>query len=117
MIGEVPIVRLDDFMMQNNLPAPDLIKIDTQGSEARILASLPFVLQKNPRTIVFAEFWPHGMRSVGSSPEDFLAIIEANDIEMRDTVAGLPLLTKEQVIGKTPDTHFINLLLSAGGRL
>jgi hypothetical protein len=35
---EVPQWRLDDYVNRHKLPAPDLIKMDTQGSEHLIIA-------------------------------------------------------------------------------
>jgi FkbM family methyltransferase len=36
--------RLEDYMKENNLPIPDLIKLDTQGSEIDILKGAPNLL-------------------------------------------------------------------------
>ncbi len=69
---QVPGVPLDDF--HDRIDGALAIKIDVQGAE-------PFAIAGGPKTLaradlVIMEFWPHGMREVGSDPEitiDFVA--------------------------------------------
>lgn len=44
VIQPMNMVRLEDFMNAKNLPIPDLIKLDTQGSEIDILKGAPNLL-------------------------------------------------------------------------
>jgi FkbM family methyltransferase len=52
---EVPIWRLDDFVQRENLPQPDLIKLDTQGSELEIFAGATEALHH--ARVIFLETW------------------------------------------------------------
>lgn len=52
---DVPIWRLDDFIRRENLPQPDLIKLDTQGSELEIFLGATEALQH--AKVVFLEAW------------------------------------------------------------
>ena len=52
---EVRQYTLDDYVAQFGLPLPDLIKLDTQGSEAAILAHCPRCLEH--ADLIFAETW------------------------------------------------------------
>lgn len=56
-------------------PPPDVMKIDTQGSEARILRSLPALVAARPHLVLAVEFWPHGLRAAGSSADYLIAIL------------------------------------------
>ena len=52
---DVPSVSLDDYRLEQGLPAPELIKLDTQGSELRILKGAAQLLEKVEAII--AEVW------------------------------------------------------------
>lgn len=52
---QVPIFRLDDYASQNGLAPPDVIKIDTQGSEAVILNGAVQALKS--AGVLFLETW------------------------------------------------------------
>ena len=51
----VPKFRLDDFVAQNHLPAPEVIKMDCQGVEDRILAGAAQALRS--AKLLFVETW------------------------------------------------------------
>ncbi len=53
-----------------------LLKIDTQGSEVRVLRGARKALERT--RWVIAEFWPYGLERAGCTVEEFCAIIEAN---------------------------------------
>jgi FkbM family methyltransferase len=52
---DVPMRRLDDLVLREDLATPDLIKLDTQGSEMEILAGAPDCLKR--AKVVFLESW------------------------------------------------------------
>lgn len=56
-------------------PRIDVVKIDTQGSEARVLAGMQRTLRHsaNRFVIIVAEFWPYGLARAGSSAGDLIA--------------------------------------------
>lgn len=43
---ELPIVRLDNFIEQNNLPTPDILKIDAEGYDLKVLKGAGKFLSK-----------------------------------------------------------------------
>jgi len=53
-----------------------LLKIDTQGSEVRILRGARKALERTRWMI--AEFWPYGLERAGCSVDEFCSIVEAN---------------------------------------
>ena len=48
---EVPVVTLDKFLHETGEPFPDIIKIDTEGTENLILAESKEVLDRKPIVI------------------------------------------------------------------
>ena len=67
----VPAARLDDFY--DRILGPLAVKIDTQGAEPLVVASGPMTLAK--ADLIIMEFWPHGMREIGSNPETVIDFI------------------------------------------
>jgi len=67
---EVPVTSLDDFFAGSGV-AVDLIKLDTQGAEGLVLEGAQSLLAQPQLTIV-SEFWPAGLRSLGTDPAEFL---------------------------------------------
>jgi FkbM family methyltransferase len=64
-----------DSYFGSNPPRIDVMKIDTQGSEARVLAGMQRTLRHsaNRFVIIVAEFWPYGPARAGSSAGDLIA--------------------------------------------
>ena len=54
-VFDLPVHRMDDFVSAKGLSAPDLIKLDTQGSEMEILEGAPRSLAC--ASVVFVECW------------------------------------------------------------
>jgi FkbM family methyltransferase len=54
----LPAVRLDDVVAKNHLSAPDLLKLDTQGSELQILRGASQTLTQTFLVEVEVEFYP-----------------------------------------------------------
>lgn len=71
---EVPVYTLDDWLAAN-LPgrAPDIIKIDVQGYEAKLLRGARATLETH-RPIVFCEITADAMAAAGDSSDDLLTL-------------------------------------------
>jgi FkbM family methyltransferase len=71
----VECIDLDSFIASTGLLA-NLVKLDTQGSEASILKGMQATLSKQAEGIkLILEFWPFGLKENNSSPEELLSLL------------------------------------------
>ena len=66
---EVEAIPLDRVIPSSRL---DLLKIDVQGFELNVLHGATQLLEQNRALVIMFEFWPSGLRKVGSTPEELL---------------------------------------------
>lgn len=85
---EVPIVRLDDELVKLGIETIDVLKIDIQGFEAHAIAGVQELLRRSPNMFLMSEFWPTGMRTAGSSPEDYLAMLRDLGFSLQEMTKG-----------------------------
>lgn len=73
---EVEMVRLDDFFGGMAwTQAIDLLRMDVQGAERLVLDGAGKLLE-HPRLLIVMEFWPVGLRNLGTDPQQFLTWLE-----------------------------------------
>jgi FkbM family methyltransferase len=70
---EVTAVTLDSVIPDHRV---DLMKIDVQGFEFDVLQGAVQIIQANPALLILFEFWPHGLRLSGASPEELLKLLQ-----------------------------------------
>lgn len=74
---------LDSLLAGGAIPLPDLIKVDTQGAEALVLAGAKnLIAQKKAWWIL--ELWKMGLEAAGSSLQDIKALIDSYGLELVD---------------------------------
>jgi len=66
------MIDLDHLLAENQIDAVQLIKMDIQGAEGLALRGMLETLAKNPKVIIFTEFWPWGIEETGESAACFL---------------------------------------------
>ena len=69
----VPAVRLDDVLRGRDLPHPIVLKLDTQGSEVRVLEGARETLARTDHII--SEYWFEGLVAQGDSAARFAEIM------------------------------------------
>ena len=79
-ILEVETVALDHFIPDGRV---DIIKIDTQGAEGLVLEGARNILRTSSNLKIFMEFWPAGLRSVGSDPLPLLNEVQDYGFKIR----------------------------------
>lgn len=65
---KLPVCAGDEYLRANNIPFPDLIKIDTDGFEGLVLRGLSGTI-KEARPIIFSEFSPESRRFINSEAQ------------------------------------------------
>lgn len=94
---EVPIETLDRIVESGRAPAPDLVKIDVEGYEARVLHGMERVLERD-RPVLMLEIHPAFMAQYGDSPEEmdrFLAERGYEKVLLRRPGVGKPSIHKQ----------------------
>jgi hypothetical protein len=72
---DVKTTTLDHFLKSIPEGHIDFIKMDTQGAEGLILEGADFVL-RYPDLKMIIEFWPWGLKSLGTNPLQLLKKLE-----------------------------------------
>jgi FkbM family methyltransferase len=94
MVETLPMVPLDDYVVQKNLPPPDMIKLDVQGAELDVLKGGETLLQGTK--YVLMEVSLHRWNKDAPMIEDVINYMVSRGFELIDIV----------------DTHFVqNYLL------
>jgi len=108
----VPSDTLDNLMEREAIEEINLIKIDVQGAEAKVVAGAKGVLQKSNDCVMMTEFWPYGLTNCGSSPSAYLTMLE--DIGLRlyslEGTIVRPVLDHQALIASCPGRVYRNLV-------
>jgi FkbM family methyltransferase len=82
---DVRCTTLDSLLATYAMPRVDLIKMDVQGSELRVLKGAAKTLAAHPEAKIIIEFWPFGLRNAGAEPEEVLKILRDAGYHFTDT--------------------------------
>ena len=69
---EVTARPLDALLRENKIDTVDLIKIDVQGYEPKVIAGLRETITASPNLTLLTEFWPQGIDEAGEDANEFL---------------------------------------------
>jgi FkbM family methyltransferase len=67
----VNVTTLDAFFSREHQRLPDIVKSDTQGSEAKIFKGAKELFSRGWRPVMILEFWPFGLNKSGDDPLTF----------------------------------------------
>jgi len=68
---EIESITLDSFF-KDHKGKIDFIKMDIQGAEGKALKGMKSVLKNNKNIKILTEFWPYGLKRIGTGDEQFL---------------------------------------------
>ncbi len=117
---EVEVDTVDAMLRDTGVERVDLIKIDVQGFEGHVLRGMRQTIRRPDPLILLTEFWPFGLRSAGTSPEDLLIELEFAGLRLYElTEKGrLELLTdKPAFIERHSGRKYANIVAARGPRL
>lgn len=83
---EVETITMNDFLKQEKIKV-NFVKIDTQGAEGLIFEKASDLLSF-PRLTILMEFWPQGMRNIGSDPLGLLRKLKKEKFKMSVSING-----------------------------
>lgn len=93
----VPIMTLDAFVTQSGESAPDIVKIDVEGAEVRVLRGMRKHLLTHAPLVILVELHPEAVADLGDSLEEIFPLAHANDFriylpngQVLDSLAGEP---------------------------
>lgn len=120
---EIETISLDSFLDNSNENVTDdiVIKMDTQGSEGLIIKGSEKFFLNNKNIKILMEFWPKGLRNMGTDPLELLNKLQSYGFEIKlldEKNKSLKNCNKKNIIDFCDDpTEIIdqvNLLLEKG---
>ena len=78
---EIEMIRLDDFFKAYTGKI-NFIKIDTQGADEAVVQGMHHLLEMNKEVKILTEFWPFGLKSFGTDPEQYLRLLIDNGFKL-----------------------------------
>jgi FkbM family methyltransferase len=83
---DIEAVRLDEYF-QHDPHGIDVVKTDTQGAEGLILEGMTGLLERRPDgPTIFMEFWPHGLKGMGTNAGELLKRLQADHYRFHEFV-------------------------------
>ena len=110
---EVEVVTVDALLGELGISSVDVVKIDVQGYEGRVLEGMRQTLDRSPKVTILMEFWPHGLRCSGTQPDELLRSLEKMGFQMcevRSNGALAHVRDPEALIGRYPGRKYTNIV-------
>lgn len=107
---------LDAILEKEGIDTIQLIKIDVQGAEAKVVAGAASVLSRSADCLVMTEFWPFGLARCGSSPRAYLRSLESLGFHLYSLERNrlLPIESHDKLIESCPGRVYRNLIGAKG---
>jgi FkbM family methyltransferase len=111
--------RLDTALAGRKLAGPVLLKVDTQGAEARVLGGAAGILASVDR--VYCEYWPYGLVRMGDTPARLLealsgfgygCVVRPDGVPPLEPMARLAERVQRAIPVDGRSTEHLDLLLS-----
>ena len=78
----VDCITVDELLEENKIENLDLIKIDVQGYEPKVLKGMLNIVKSSKKLMLLSEFWPKGMLQAGESPKNFLTMLRKMQFQL-----------------------------------
>jgi len=72
---DVELITLDEIIGEEHV---DIIKIDVEGYEVKVLQGAKNILSRNDKPIFFSEFWMDGLKKAGNTNIEYFEIFNKN---------------------------------------
>jgi FkbM family methyltransferase len=117
---QVEVATVDGMLEDCGVEKVDLVKIDVQGYEGHVLRGMRQTIQRSGGLILLTEFWPFGLRSAGTSPEDLLMELEQAGLRLYELTGKgrlVHLTDKHGFIERHPGRKYANIVAVRGDQL
>ncbi|MFX0135780.1 MAG: FkbM family methyltransferase [Candidatus Hodarchaeota archaeon] len=101
----VETVTFNEYFKNKHI---DVIKIDAEGYEVKIFRGAEQILSRNPKLIIFSEFWPEGLRGAGTSPEEYIDLVSKHGFNIQIIKNGrLKRISNKEVLNLDKSSNFL----------
>ena len=110
---DVESVTIDEYFKEND-KLFNIIKIDSEGSEAKIINGMEKFLTKNRKLIMMTEFFPFLIKKSGDEPKQYLKSLENSGFELYnilDDNKETNKINSESFLKIEPDSEYCTNLL------
>jgi FkbM family methyltransferase len=105
----IEATNLDDYFKGADHKI-DIIKLDVQGSEMKVLEGMTSIIKQNENLKIITEFWPIGLRNSGSSPKNFLNKLEEYGFALYQIGQHVELVDATHLLRRFNDEGFTTVL-------
>ena len=115
---EVELITLDALLGELGIAAVDVVKMDVQGYECRVLQGMRRTLEGSPNLTIMMEFWPHALRCAGTPPEEFLPALEKMGFAISELKPGgalTPIRDHTALIRRYPGRQYATIVACRAG--
>ncbi len=109
----VSVVKIDDVVKDSG--RLDVVKIDVQGAEPRVLGGMSRTLEANEHIRVISEFWPEGLQQSDVDPGDFLESMRERGfkvLNIDDDARELHAMENDELIELCRKIRYTNVLFT-----
>jgi len=110
---DVDVTPLDLLLKELGITTVDLVKIDVQGFEGRVLRGMRETIARSPNLTILMEFWPHGLQCAQPNPAELLTDLEDMGLVVSELRSDGTLRLVEDhkaLIEKYPGRQYTNLV-------
>ena len=110
---DVESITIDEYFKEND-KLFNFIKIDSEGSEAKIINGMEKFLTKNRKLIMMTEFFPFLIKKSGDEPKQYLKSLENSGFELYNNLDDNKETNKinsESFLKIEPDSEYCTNLL------
>ena len=109
---DVQVARLDDFMREHGGEI-DLVKMDVQGAEAKVLQGMTELMDRNRSITLVVELSPWMLRDIGDDPLELLEDLAARGFAlstMDESSGVLSPGSPHEVLQRCADGSYLNVM-------
>lgn len=108
---KVRVISLDELCEHYTIQAINIIKMDVQGTEKKVLNGALKVLRQSPQCTLFMEFWASGIERAGDSPASVFKLLNEIGFEVFEPMGThLVPIQAAVAIRRTQGRKYMNLV-------